>query len=86
MRSYLTSLILGVGVGVVYGIVKVRSPAPPVIALIGLLGMLAGERAVSLVRSHVSKAMFNSARPRAIVLQRRSLTMSAASPGRAVLT
>ena len=28
MRSYLTSLILGVGVGVVYGIVKVRSPAP----------------------------------------------------------
>jgi len=86
MRSYLTSLILSVGVGVVYGIVKVRSPAPPVIALIGLLGMLAGERAVSLVRSHVSKAMSNSARPRAIVLQRRSLAMSAASPGRAVLT
>jgi XapX domain-containing protein len=56
MRSYLASLILGVGVGVVYGIVKVRSPAPPVIALIGLLGMLAGERAVSLVRSHVSKS------------------------------
>ena len=60
MRSYFTSLhftslILGVGVGVVYGIVKVRSPAPLVIALIGLLGMLAGERAVSLVRSHVSK-------------------------------
>jgi XapX domain-containing protein len=56
MRSYFASLILGVGVGVVYGIVKIRSPAPPVIALIGLLGMLAGERAVSLVRSHVSKS------------------------------
>jgi len=56
MRSYLASVILGVAVGVVYGLVKVRSPAPPVIALLGLLGMLAGEQAVSLVRSHV----FNS--------------------------
>jgi xanthosine utilization system XapX-like protein len=33
----------------------VRSPAPPAIALLGLLGMLAGEQAVSLVGSHVSK-------------------------------
>jgi Protein of unknown function (DUF1427) len=28
MRSYLASLILGLAVGVVYGLVKVRSPAP----------------------------------------------------------
>jgi XapX domain-containing protein len=56
MRSYLASVILGVAVGVVYGLVKVRSPAPPVVALLGLLGMLACEQAVSLVRSHV----FNS--------------------------
>jgi XapX domain-containing protein len=56
MRSYLASLVLGVAVGVVYGLVKVRSPAPPAIALLGLLGMLAGEQAISLVRSHV----FNS--------------------------
>jgi XapX domain-containing protein len=53
MRSYLASLILGLAVGVVYGLVKVRSPAPPAIALLGLLGMLAGEQAMSLVRSHV---------------------------------
>ena len=46
MRSYLASLILGVAVGMVYGFVKVRSPAPPAIALLGLLGMLAGEQAV----------------------------------------
>jgi XapX domain-containing protein len=52
MRPYLASVILGVAVGVVYGLVKVRSPAPPAIAL---LGMLAGEQAVSLVRSHVFK-------------------------------
>jgi XapX domain-containing protein len=56
MRSYLASLILGVAVGVVYGLVKVRSPAPPAIALLGLLGMLAGEQAVSLVGSHLFKS------------------------------
>jgi len=55
MRSYLSSLLLGVAVGVVYGLVKVRSPAPPAIALLGLLGMLAGEQAVSLVRLRVLK-------------------------------
>jgi XapX domain-containing protein len=56
MRSYLASLILGVAVGVVYGLVKVRSPAPPAIALLGLLGMLAGEQAISFARSHVFKS------------------------------
>jgi XapX domain-containing protein len=56
MRSYLASLILGVAVGVVYGFVKVRSPAPPAIALLGLLGMLVGEQAISLIRSHTYKS------------------------------
>jgi XapX domain-containing protein len=56
MRTYLASLILGVTVGVVYGLVKVRSPAPPAIALLGLLGMLAGEQAVSLARLHIFKS------------------------------
>jgi XapX domain-containing protein len=52
MRPHLASVILGVAVGVVYGLVKIRSPAPPAIALLGLLGMLVGEQAVTLVRSH----------------------------------
>ena len=56
MRPYFESLVLGMGVGVIYGFVKVRSPAPPVIALIGLLGMLAGEQVVSLARSHLFKS------------------------------
>jgi XapX domain-containing protein len=56
MRSYLASLVLGVAVGLVYGLVKVRSPAPPVIALLGLLGMLSGEQVVSLVRSYAFKS------------------------------
>jgi XapX domain-containing protein len=53
MRSYLISLAVGVAVGVLYGLIKVRSPAPPTIALLGLLGMLAGEQAVPLVRAQV---------------------------------
>jgi XapX domain-containing protein len=53
MRPYLISLAVGLAVGVVYGLIRVRSPAPPAIALLGLLGMLAGEQAVPLVKSYL---------------------------------
>jgi XapX domain-containing protein len=43
MTNYFISLLMGLAVGVAYGLVHVRSPAPPAIALLGLLGMLAGE-------------------------------------------
>jgi XapX domain-containing protein len=46
LHPYLISLLVGLGVGVIYGLVSVRSPAPPIIALLGLLGMLAGEAGV----------------------------------------
>jgi len=51
MRPYLISLAAGLLVGVIYALLKVRSPAPPAIALIGLLGILLGEQAVPLARS-----------------------------------
>lgn len=54
MQSYLVTLALGLAVGVAYGLTGVRSPAPPVIALVGLLGILAGEQAVSAVRRHLA--------------------------------
>ena len=50
--NWLISLFLGVSVGVIYGLVGVRSPAPPVIALVGLLGMLGGEQLATLGRHH----------------------------------
>jgi XapX domain-containing protein len=50
MKIYLVSLAVGVLVGVIYGVLNVRSPAPPVIALIGLLGILLGEQVPPLVR------------------------------------
>jgi XapX domain-containing protein len=42
--NYLISLAIGLGVGLLYGALDFRSPAPPAIALVGLLGMLAGEQ------------------------------------------
>ncbi|WP_083893644.1 DUF1427 family protein [Herbaspirillum sp. B65] len=44
MSAYLISLGAGMLIGVVYALFKVRSPAPPGIALIGLLGMVLGQR------------------------------------------
>lgn len=51
MRIYLLSLAAGVLVGVIYGILGVRSPAPPLVALVGLLGILLGEQVVPLARA-----------------------------------
>lgn len=46
MKLYLVSLLTGLLVGLLYSVLNVRSPAPPVIALLGLLGMLIGEQIV----------------------------------------
>jgi XapX domain-containing protein len=54
MTGYLVSLVMGLAVGVAYGLVHVRSPAPPLIALIGLLGTVIGEQAIDMAKRHVS--------------------------------
>ena len=54
MKPYLISLGMGMLAGVVYALLQVRSPAPPVIALLGLLGMLIGEQLVPTVRRLLS--------------------------------
>ena len=51
MKPYLMSLGAGLLVGIVYALIQVRSPAPPVIALVGLLGILVGEQIPPLVRN-----------------------------------
>ena len=50
MKNYLVSLALGILVGVIYALFQVRSPAPPVIALVGLLGILLGEQIPPLAK------------------------------------
>ena len=50
MKIYLLSLGAGLLAGILYGVLNVRSPAPPVVALVGLLGILLGEQLPPLVR------------------------------------
>ncbi|MBI1685602.1 DUF1427 family protein [Caulobacter hibisci] len=56
MKPYLLSIGAGLLVGVLYSLMGVRSPAPPAIALLGLLGMLLGEQAVPVVKRLVAGA------------------------------
>lgn len=56
MKVYVLSLAMGLLVGVIYGVFNVRSPAPPVIALVGLLGILAGEQVPPLVKRLAGRA------------------------------
>jgi XapX domain-containing protein len=51
MKSLLISFAVGAFVGLLYGVIKVKSPAPPIIALLGLLGMVIGEQIGSWVHT-----------------------------------
>ena len=50
---YLISLAAGFVVGMLYCLVRVQSPAPPLIALAGLLGIVLGEHTIPVVRAHL---------------------------------
>ncbi len=53
IKIYLLSILMGLLVGVIYGLAGVRSPAPPIVALLGLLGILAGEQVVAFAKRAV---------------------------------
>lgn len=46
MKPYLLSLGAGLLIGIIYSLLNVRSPAPPIIALVGLMGILIGEQII----------------------------------------
>ena len=50
MKPYFVAMAIGLLVGAIYSLLGTRSPAPPAIALLGLLGMLLGEQAVPLAK------------------------------------
>jgi XapX domain-containing protein len=54
MKAYFVSLAAGMLAGLLYSVLGVRSPAPPAIALVGLLGMLAGEHLIHVGRSVIA--------------------------------
>jgi XapX domain-containing protein len=59
MLGYLVSLLMGLVVGAAYGLVQVRSPAPPMIALVGLFGMVLGEQAIDMAKRHFAPPVQN---------------------------
>lgn len=62
MVAYLISAAVGILVGAIYAALQVKSPAPPVVALIGLFGILLGENGFPLVKER----FFTSKAPVAI--------------------
>lgn len=44
MKVLCVSFVVGLFVGILYGVIRVKSPAPPIVALLGLLGMVLGEQ------------------------------------------
>ena len=52
MKVYVMSLGAGLLVGVNYALIDVRSPAPPLVALVGFLGILVGEQIPYLVKGY----------------------------------
>ena len=61
MKPYALSLGAGILVGVIYALLKVRSPAPPIIALVGLFGILIGEQLVPFARHLLDGGRVNTA-------------------------
>ncbi|KJK21126.1 ABC transporter substrate-binding protein [Burkholderiaceae bacterium 16] len=54
MKLYIVSFGAGILVGIIYALLQVRSPAPPAIALLGLLGMLIGEQVVPTAKRMIA--------------------------------
>ena len=61
MKVYLVSLGAGLLIGVIYSLLQVRSPAPPLVALVGLLGILAGEQVLPLGKQLIRGASLERA-------------------------
>ena len=51
MKMYVLSLGVGVLVVVLYYLLNVKSPAPPFVALVGLLGIVVGEKLIPLLKT-----------------------------------
>jgi XapX domain-containing protein len=58
MRSFAVSFGVGLVVGLLYAFLRVRSPAPPLIALVGLLGMVLGEQLLPALRTFANQLGF----------------------------
>jgi len=55
LKSYAIALLTGILAGIIYSLIEVNSPAPPVIALLGLFGMLVGEQLIPLLKRVIKR-------------------------------
>jgi XapX domain-containing protein len=58
MKASLISFAAGLLMGVLYVLIRVKSPAPPIVALLGLLGMVLGEQAgarLPAIKAHAAE-------------------------------
>lgn len=55
LKSYVISLLVGMLAGGIYVLIRVEAPAPPIIALLGLFGMLVGEQLVPVVKRLIAR-------------------------------
>ena len=55
LKTYSVSLAVGLLAGLIYAALGVNSPAPPIIALLGLFGMQVGEHLIPLAKSVIKR-------------------------------
>jgi XapX domain-containing protein len=63
MKATSISFAVGMLVGLLYAVLRVRSPAPPLIALAGLLGMVWGEQLAQHVLARLATVTVSGAKP-----------------------
>ena len=79
MKPMLISFLVGLVVGALYALLRVRSPAPPLIALAGLLGMVWGEQLVQQMLARKASEptkMVSQMTPRRITDDKRKMASS----------
>ena len=79
MKAWIISLVCGVGAGVIYALLDVHSPAPPVVALLGLFGMLVGEQLIPVGRRLLSReplTLAREGRSRRLMIYQRNNSMT----------
>lgn len=59
LKTYSVSLAVGVLAGVIYAVLDVSSPAPPLVALAGLAGMQIGEHIIPLIKRLLNRQPVN---------------------------
>jgi len=66
MKPYILSLLGGLLAGAIYSLIRVRSPAPPIVALVGLLGMVMGTQIIPTGRQLLANSAIPVGKPKVI--------------------